>query len=516
MEGKSAQAAATVNTSDKMGNMSIPKLLFGMSLPAMFSMLVQALYNIVDSVFVARISQDALTALTLAFPMQMVVTAFAIGTGVGINSLVARKLGEGDKETASQVAQLGLMLALIIAVFFAGIGYVTAKYYIALFTSDANIYEMGFQYLAIVMTFSFGQCIEVILNKTLQATGNMLTPMISMLCGTVTNIVLDPILIFGYLGAPAMGIRGAAIATVIGQIVALLVTLVVLIFRKQEIHIFFRKGFRPTKENFIGIMKVGVPSIILNAIGSITTTVMNAILIVYSNTAVAVYGAFYKLQSFAFMPIFGLNQGSMPIMGYNYGAHNRKRFVAAFKLALAVAVLIMCFATALFMAIPNLFLMLFNADVNMMSIGERAFRMLSLGFIPAAFSVIYTAMFTSVGFGTRSMLLMLLRQLILCVPFIYLLGRLFGLDYLWLGYGAAELISAIAFTPVAVYTYRKIFPGAKTSELFGRVRESIEEADEAVVNPAESGAVAAEENNVNSESAPYAENGEKEDNNITL
>lgn len=482
---KRSGAAPAVNTSDKMGNMSIPKLLFGMSLPAMFSMLVQALYNIVDSIFVARISQDALTALTLAFPMQMVVTAFAIGTGVGVNSLVARKLGEGDKETASRVAQLGLMLALIIAAFFAGIGYVTAKYYIGLFTSDPAIYEMGFRYLAIVMTFSFGQCIEVILNKTLQATGNMLTPMISMLCGTATNIILDPILIFGYLGAPAMGIRGAAIATVIGQIVALSVTLIVLIFRKQEIRIFFAKGFRPTKEDFIGIMKVGVPSIILNAIGSITTTVMNAILIAYSNTAVAVYGAFYKLQSFAFMPIFGLNQGSMPIMGYNYGAHNRKRFVATFKLALVVAVAIMCLATALFMAIPNLFLMLFNADANMTSIGERAFRMLALGFVPAAFSVIYTAMFTSVGYGMRSMLLMLLRQLILCVPFIYLLGKLFGLDYLWLGYGTAELISAIAFTPVAVYTYRKIFPGAKLRELFGRVIESLKEADE---TPVEAGA----------------------------
>lgn len=476
-----SEAALTVNTSDKMGKMSIPKLLFGMSLPAMFSMLVQALYNIVDSIFVARISQDALTALTLAFPMQMVVTAFAIGTGVGINSLVARKLGEGDKETASQVAQLGLMLALIIAAFFAGIGYVTAKYYISLFTQDPVIYEMGFSYLAIVMTFSFGQCIEVILNKTLQATGNMLTPMISMLCGTATNIALDPILIFGYIGAPAMGIKGAAIATVIGQIVALLVTLVVLIFRKQEIHIFFRKGFRPTKENFIGIMKVGVPSIILNAIGSVTTTVMNAILIAYSNTAVAVYGAFYKLQSFAFMPIFGLNQGSMPIMGYNYGAHNRKRFVATFKLALTVAVIIMCFATALFMAIPNLFLMLFSADANMTEIGVRAFRMLALGFIPAAFSVIYTAMFTSVGFGTRSMLLMLLRQLILCVPFIYVLGKLFGLDYLWLGYGVAELISAIAFTPVTIYTYHKIFPGAKMRELFGRVSDTLEEAEAATV-----------------------------------
>lgn len=477
---QSSEATLTVNTSDKMGKMSIPKLLFGMSLPAMFSMLVQALYNIVDSIFVARISQDALTALTLAFPMQMIVTAFAIGTGVGINSLVARKLGEGDKETASQVAQLGLMLALIIAAFFAGIGYVTAKYYISLFTQDPVIYEMGFSYLAIVMTFSFGQCIEVILNKTLQATGNMLTPMISMLCGTATNIALDPILIFGYIGAPAMGIKGAAIATVIGQIVALLVTLVVLIFRKQDIHIFFRKGFRPTKENFIGIMKVGVPSIILNAIGSVTTTVMNAILIAYSNTAVAVYGAFYKLQSFAFMPIFGLNQGSMPIMGYNYGAHNRKRFVATFKLALTVAAIIMCFATALFMAIPNLFLMLFSADANMTEIGVRAFRMLALGFIPAAFSVIYTAMFTSVGFGTRSMLLMLLRQLVLCVPFIYVLGKLFGLDYLWLGYGAAELISAIAFTPVAIYTYRKLFPSASLKELAEPVGKSLREAEESL------------------------------------
>ena len=474
---QSSEATLTVNTSDKMGKMSIPKLLFGMSLPAMFSMLVQALYNIVDSIFVARISQDALTALTLAFPMQMIVTAFAIGTGVGINSLVARKLGEGDKETASQVAQLGLMLALIIAAFFAGIGYVTAKYYISLFTQDPVIYEMGFSYLAIVMSFSFGQCIEVILNKTLQATGNMLTPMISMLCGTATNIALDPILIFGYIGAPAMGIKGAAIATVIGQIVALLVTLVVLIFRKQEIHIFFRKGFRPTKENFIGIIKVGVPSIILNAIGSVTTTVMNAILIAYSNTAVAVYGAFYKLQSFAFMPIFGLNQGSMPIMGYNYGAHNRKRFVATFKLALTVAAIIMCFATALFMAIPNLFLMLFSADANMTEIGVRAFRMLALGFIPAAFSVIYTAMFTSVGFGTRSMLLMLLRQLVLCVPFIYVLGKLFGLDYLWFGYGAAELISAIAFTPVAIYTYRKLFPSASLKELAEPVGKSLREAE---------------------------------------
>lgn len=462
MEEKPIQEIS--KTSDKLGTMNIPKLMFIMSTPAMLSMLVQALYNIVDSIFVAKLGENALTALSLAFPMQMIVGAFAIGIGVGTNSLIARELGAGRKHNAGQVAQLGLLLALISSVIFALSGYGIAKAFISGFTDDAEIAKMGTTYLTIVMTIAIGQCVEITLNKILQAVGNMIVPMVSQLIGAITNIILDPIFIFGLIGFPALGVMGAAIATVVGQIVACIFTITMILVKKPEINIFFKKGFRVTKDNLFGVLKVGIPSIILNAVNSFTNTFMNKILIGFSETAVAVYGVFFKLQSFVFMPIFGLNQGTMPIMGYNYGAHNEKRFKKTFTYAIFVALTIMALGTLIFMLLPKELLSLFNASENMYAIGVKAFRYASLCFIPAAVSIIYTAMFTAVGMGTRSMFQSILRQIAFVLPIALLLGKYVGLNATWFAFPIAETATVIIFTPILIFTIKKLFPKEKQKQ----------------------------------------------------
>lgn len=449
------------NTSDKLGTMSIPKLMFVMSAPAMLSMLVQALYNIVDSIFVAKLGEEALTALSLAFPMQMIVGAFAIGIGVGTNSLIARELGSGRKHNAGQVAQLGLLLALISAVLFAASGYGIAKAFISGFTNDAEIAQMGTTYLTVVMTIAIGQCVEITLNKILQAVGNMIVPMLSQLIGAITNIILDPLFIFGLIGFPALGVLGAAIATVVGQICACIFTVIMILVKKPEIDIFFKKGFRVTKDNLIGVLKVGIPSIILNAVNSLTSTFMNKILIAFSETAVAVYGVFFKLQSFVFMPIFGLNQGTMPIMGYNYGARNEKRFKKTFLYAIFVALAIMIMGTLVFLLLPEQLLSLFNASENMYAIGIKAFKYASLCFIPAAASIIFTAMFTAVGMGTRSMFQSILRQIALVLPLAFVLGKYVGLDATWFAFPIAEMTTVMIFIPILIVTIKKLFPKDK-------------------------------------------------------
>lgn len=445
-----------ISSSQKMGTMPIGPLLASMAIPAMFSMLIQSMYNVVDSIFVARIGENALTAVSLVFPMQMLVLAFSLGASVGANSLIARRLGEGKREEASAAATNGFFLAGMNYLIFLVAGIFISRPFLVLFSQDAGIVEMGTQYLTIVMVASFGMHIEMMGSKILQATGNMIVPMVSQIIGAVTNIVLDPIMIFGLLGCPAMGVAGAAIATVIGQIFAMIFVLVMYLFKEHDVHVSF-KHFRPDGQIVRDIFKVGVPTMIMNAIGSVTTTGMNAILMVYSSTAVAVIGIYFKLQSFVFMPVFGLTQGAMPIMGYNFGANNKKRFMRTMNLSLIVASIIMVIGTAIFCLIPDKLLLLFDASEQMLSIGTVALRTIGFCFIGAAGGIIISTMFQAMGYGFNSLLMSLLRQLVLILPIGWLFGKLWGLDGVWFAYPTAEYICLLVFLPIAVSVVRKEF-----------------------------------------------------------
>lgn len=446
--------------SDKMGTWPVGKLLFSMSVPAIFSMLVQSLYNVVDSIFVAQISENALVAVSIAFPMQMLVIAMALGVGVGTNALIARRLGEKRREEANKAANTGLFLSLVNMVVCMAVGLFLARPFLSLFTADAEVLSMGVQYLTIVMAVCAGVMIEIPCSRILQATGNMIIPMIAQLIGAVTNIILDPIMIFGLFGMPKMGVAGAAAATVIGQLCSMLFVIVILKMKTHEVTISLFQ-YHPDWQVAKDIYRVGIPTFVMNAIGSLTTTAMNAILMSFSATAVAVLGIYFKLQSFVFMPIFGLTQGAMPILGYNYGADNEKRFLRTLFLSLGVAVTIMIIGTALFWTIPELFLKLFNGSDQMLKLGSYALRILSLCFLPAACGIIMTTMFQSLGKGLLSLLMSLLRQLVFIIPLAWLLGSLGGLQAVWFAYPAAEVLVTLIFIPLAFKTVKRAFLSRK-------------------------------------------------------
>ena len=311
---------------NKMGTEPIGKLLLSMSLPAMFSMLIQALYNIVDSIYVAQIGEHALTAVSLAFPVQNLMIAVSVGTGVGLNSLISRRLGERREKEASAAATHGVLISFAESLLFLLFGLFFCRMFFSAFTSDSTVIQMGVDYTSIVTIFSFGSFIQINLEKTLQATGNMFYPMVFQLIGAITNIILDPIFIFGWFGLPAMGVAGAAIATVAGQILAMLYAVYVMVRKEHAVHITF-KGFHFSGAIVRDIFQVGFPSIIMQSIGSVMIMALNNILIVFSQAAVAVLGVYFKLQSFVFMPVFGLGAGALPIMGFNYGARNKKRLM---------------------------------------------------------------------------------------------------------------------------------------------------------------------------------------------
>ncbi len=443
-------------TSKKMGEMPVLKLILIMSAPAMLSMLVQALYNVVDSIFVAQYSDAALKALSLAFPMQLLYMAFAIGVGVGANSLIARKLGEGKKSEASDYARAGLILAVIHYAVFAVLGVFLSGPFMKLYTSDPEVIEMGRQYLTIVMVFSFGCFIEIYISKTLQATGNMIVPMISQLLGAITNIILDPIMIFGKFGFPAMGVRGAAIATVIGQIAAMCFVLIVFLAKKRDVT-FSLRGFKPKAEYFKTIYYVGAPSIVLNAIGSFTLSIMNKIANVHYAEGATILGIYFKLQSFVLMPVFGLNQGILPILAYNYGSDDRKRFMQTFKLSIAISLSVMIIGTLIFQIFPSAFLKMFNVSGEMMEKGKVALRIISLCFIFAAVNIICTTMFQSIGHGFKSLFMSVLRQIVIIIPVAFAMGKLIGINGVWSSYPIADLVCMIVFIPLSLKTINKVF-----------------------------------------------------------
>ncbi len=430
---------------NKMGTMPIPKLLITMALPMIASMLVQALYNIVDSMFVARLNEEALTAVSLAFPVQNLMIAVAAGTGVGINALLSKSLGEKKYDTANQIAQNGVFLALASAVLFALLGIFGSRLFFTTQTSDPLIIEYGTQYTAIVTIASIGIFMQVVFERLLQATGKTVLSMITQGVGAIINIIFDPILIFGWFGFPKLGVAGAAVATVFGQIVAGIVGIILNHRYNKEIHVSFRK-FRPNGALIGNIYKIGLPSIIMQSIGSVTTFGMNNILLMFSSTAATVFGVYFKLQSFIFMPVFGLTNAMIPIIAFNYGARNKKRIYKTMKLSIALAVGIMLVGLALFQFMPETMLGLFEASEHMMKIGVRALRAISLSFVFAGYCIIVGSIFQALGNGVYSLIVSICRQLLVILPVAYIFAKLIGLDAVWYAYPIAEIASLVLST----------------------------------------------------------------------
>ena len=436
---------------NKMGTARMFPLIMSMSLPAMFSMLMQSFYNIVDSYFVAKVSEDAFTAVSLAFPVQNLLIAVAVGTAVGLNSLISRRLGEGRREEANAAAAHGIVLGLLSWLVFAVLGALFTRMFFEAFTDSASVISMGCDYTYIVTIVSGGVFVEINMERILQATGNMVYPMIFQLTGCIANIILDPIFIFGLLGVPKMGVAGAAIATVIGQILACLLSLYIGLCKKHEVHITLR-GFRMNGRLVRDIYAVGVPSIIMQSIGSFMVAGLNAILISFSNAAVSVFGAYFKLQSFVFMPVFGLTHGVMPILGYNYGAGNRHRLLSGLKIGCMIAIVIMAAGVVPFWVAPGALLRVFEASEEMMTIGVPALRTISLCFIPAALGILFSTLFQAVGMGKNSLFISLLRQLVVLLPCAFVLSK-FGLAFVWYAFPAAEVVSLIT----SVFIMRHIY-----------------------------------------------------------
>lgn len=440
---------------NKMGTAKMLPLIFSMALPAMFSMLVQALYNIVDSYFVSQYSEKALSAVSLAFPIQNLQIAFAVGTAVGVTSLIARRLGQGRQEEAGAAAVHGILLGVGTSLLFAIYGAFFSTPFFRLFETDPEIIQMGDQYISVCCIFSFGCFVSVMLEKTLQATGNMIWPMVFQLIGAVTNIVLDPIFIFGYFGLPVLGVTGAAVATVAGQIVSMIVSIIVMITREHAIKITF-KHFRFDWTTVKNIYAVGLPAIVMQAIGTVMNMAMNGILSGFSTTAYTVFGLYFKLQSFVFMPVFGLTQGLLPIMGYNYGAKDKKRLLSALKQGCLIALCIMAAGMLAFLLLPEQLLGIFSPSPELLTIGVPALRTICACFLFAALGIVSSTLFQAVGKGTYSLIISLMRQLLVLVPAAWILARLTGeVNAVWWAFPIAECISLAASIFFFLRLYRK-------------------------------------------------------------
>lgn len=438
-----------------MGVLPVNKLLLGMSLPIMASMLVQALYNVVDSIFVARISEDALTAVSLAFPIQAVMIALGGGMGVGVNAILSKALGEKDFGSVNKAAMNGVFLSLINYIIFVIVGlFIVRPFYVSQ-TSDPEIIGHGVDYLTLVCCLSFGIYFQFIFERLLQSTGRTVATMITQTTGAVINLILDPILIFGLLGMPAMGVKGAAIATVIGQIVAAILSFMMNIRVNKEIQLRFR-GFRPDRKMIGRIYAIGLPSIIMQSIGSIMVYGINKILIAFSSTATAVFGVYFKLQSFIFMPVFGLNNGMVPVLAFNFGARRRDRMISTIKYAVLYAFIIMMTGTAAFWLFTDKLLLLFSASDNMVSMGIPALRIISLSFPVASFCIIIGSVFQALGRAVYSMINSIMRQIVVLLPVAYLLSLSGNVNNVWWSFPIAEIMSLAVTTFFLVKINRDI------------------------------------------------------------
>lgn len=442
---------------NKMGTMSIGKLVFNMSLPMMVSMLVQALYNIVDSIFVAKLSENALTAVSLAFPLQTLLIAVGTGTGVGMNALLSKSLGEKNFKKANKTATNAAFIYAFSYIVFLILGFTIVKpfYRSQVGSADAEIMTMGVDYLSTVMIFSFGIFTQVFFERLLTSTGRTIFSMTSQLSGALTNIILDPILIFGMFGFPKMGVTGAAVATVIGQCVAGIVAGTCNHKFNHEVKFEF-KGFRPDLKIIGTIYAVGIPSIIMQSIGSIMTYCMNRILIEFSSTATAVFGVYFKLQSFFFMPVFGLNNGITPIIAYNYGARQRKRMTKTIKLSLFVAFCLTFIGFVLFESIPQVLLGMFSASDDLLKIGIPALRTIGVHYLIAWYCIIVGTVFQALGKAIFSMVVSIMRQLVVLIPAAYLLAKFGGLHMVWWSFPIAEIMSFIVSTAFLIRIWRTV------------------------------------------------------------
>ncbi len=439
-------------TENKMGVMPVRQLVVSMSVPMMISMLVQALYNVVDSIFVAKLSENALTAVTCAFPVQNLVIAIASGTGVGINALLSRALGEKNLKDSDAAANTGILLNLIHFVFVALFGLLFSRAFIASQTSDAEIISYGTVYLTLVCTLSFGSFMQITFERLLQATGRTTLSMVSQLTGAVFNLIFDPILIFGLLGFPKMGVAGAAMATVMGQILAAIVGMILNIRYNTEIHLSLGRIFHPASAMVKRIYQIGIPSMLMISIGSVMSYCMNLILMTFSTTATAVFGAYFKLQSFFFMPVFGLNNGVIPIMAYNYGARRKDRVYEAMHFSVRLAAGIMVVGTLVLELFPEALLGLFSASDEMLAIGVPALRIIGIHFPLAAVGIVLSSVFQAFGKSIYSMFVSLGRQLIVLIPAAWLLAGTGNVNNVWWCFFIAETVSLL----LSVIFYRRI------------------------------------------------------------
>lgn len=449
---------------NKMGTKAMFPLLMSMSLPAIFSMLIQALYNVVDSIFVSQIGSAALNAVSLAYPLQMIMISFAVGTGVGVNSLIARRLGAKHFDEASDAATHGMVIAVATWLIFVVLGLFFAGPFIKLFSSNQTIVTYGTQYLNVVLTASLGCMVSVMGEKTLQATGNMIIPMLTQLLGAVVNIALDPFLIHGYWIFPKLEVLGAAIATVIAQFCSMFFIITILIVKKHDIKISF-KNFRVKLSVIKNIYIVGFPAVIMQCIGSVMVSGINAIISAYAPTVaikeayINVFGVYFKLQSFVFMPVFGLSQGTSPIIGYNYGAKDKKRMYSALKICLIVAAVIMVLGFLLFQFASPFLLSLFEADDLTVKLGVSAFKLISICFVPAAVGITFSTLFQAVGKGVRSMLMSILRQLLVLLPAAFVLAQI-SLEIMWYAFPIAEAVALVVailfFVNLVKHDFKKL------------------------------------------------------------
>ena len=453
METKQPQTSPAQTRENIMGTMEINPLLVKLSVPMMISMLVQALYNVVDSIFVAKLSEDALNAVSLAFPLQNLMIAFGGGTAVGINALLSRSLGEKRQDMADKAANTGIFLALCNFVVFALIGVFFSRTFFQLQAgSEAAIVEYGTRYATICLGCSIGIFCQFCFERLLQSTGRTSLAMCTQLLGAIINIVMDPILIFGLCGAPRMGVAGAAVATVVGQIVAAIVGLIVNIKCNHDIHI-HRKNIRWDPIVAKEIYRVGIPSIIMQSISSVMTFGMNKILFVFTPTATAVFGAYFKIQSFVFMPIFGLNNGMVPIISYNYGAARPQRVWKTIRLSNITAMVIMVVGFTIFQLFPSTLLELFDASETMLAIGVPALRIISVSFLLAGFCIIAGSVFQAIGNPVYSLIVSVCRQMVVLLPVAWLLSRTGRLELVWWSFPIAEVMS---FTLSTIFLRRTV------------------------------------------------------------
>lgn len=439
---------------NKMGTMPVNRLLITMSIPMIISMLVQALYNVVDSIFVAQISENALTAVSMAFPIQNLMIAVATGTGVGVNALLSKSLGEKNQKIANKAANNSIFLAFMSYLVFLIFGLAGTEFFFKMQTDIPEIIQYGKDYLFIICILSFGVYGQIACDRMLQATGRTFYTMFTQGIGAIINIILDPILIFGMFGLPRMEVVGAALATVIGQIVAMIISAVLNVTKNADIQLSMKEILHPDKQVIGRIYSVGVPSIIMASISSVMTFCMNKILMAFTPTATAVFGVYFKLQSFVFMPVFGMNNGLVPIIAYNYGAKQRERIMTAMKLGIFYAFCMLLIGFALFQTIPTTLLSFFNASESMLEIGVPALKTISFSYFLAPISIIVISVLQSLGHGIYSMFISVGRQLVVLVPVAFLIAKFTGnLALVWWAFPLAEFMSVT----LGIIFIRKVF-----------------------------------------------------------